>query len=243
MKKALHLRMATMKRLPLLPQFIWGVHPPLRGPRQGRPFPPFLPLCPLHLLSTFHSLPRLHLLIILNAPRLRSNQVLCSNIWPQLASVPLLGPQTPERTSDARPPILSLPRPPLFLRLYVLFRPRSRFILSFQAFTSAFRSSLLCLRRTFTFLCLYLSFLLPSLSPSGCTLNPPRGVFDLYTPRLVRGSGHTKVGLCPICSCLGQGKVWLSTKFSAYKWCVLYLSMRSYPYITHSVLPSLMSAF
>ncbi|KAH9995223.1 hypothetical protein BJV77DRAFT_1157854 [Russula vinacea] len=54
-------------------------------------------------------------------------------------------------------------------------------------------------------------------APSGCILNPPRDVFDLYTPRLVRGSGHTKVGLCPLCACTGIGKVWLSTKFSAYK--------------------------
>src|SRR6266404_3171559 len=61
---------------------------------------------------------------------------------------------------------------------------------------------------------------LTAFSPSGCTLNPPRDVFDLYTPRLVRGSGHTKVGLCPICACTGTGKVWLSMKFSAYKWCV-----------------------
>ncbi|KAF8269113.1 hypothetical protein EI94DRAFT_1725990 [Lactarius quietus] len=54
-------------------------------------------------------------------------------------------------------------------------------------------------------------------APSGCTLNPPRDVFDLYTPRLVRGSGHTKVGMCPLCACTGMGKVWLSMKFSAYK--------------------------
>ncbi|KAI0286254.1 hypothetical protein BC826DRAFT_1049831 [Russula brevipes] len=54
-------------------------------------------------------------------------------------------------------------------------------------------------------------------APSGCILNPSRDVFDLYTPRLVRGSGHTKVGLCPLCACTGMGKVWLSMKFSAYK--------------------------
>jgi hypothetical protein len=69
---------------------------------------------------------------------------------------------------------------------------------------------------------------LHSLSPSGCTLNPPRDVFDLYTPRLVRGSGHTKVGLCPICSCTGAGKTWLSMKFSAYKWYALYHPRRSH---------------
>ena len=65
--------------------------------------------------------------------------------------------------------------------------------------------------------------LLHPFSPSGCTLNPPRDVFDLYTPRLVRGSGHTKVGLCPLCACTGAGKVWLSTKFSAYKWYALFV--------------------
>ncbi|KAF8493799.1 hypothetical protein F5888DRAFT_1636531 [Russula emetica] len=65
---------------------------------------------------------------------------------------------------------------------------------------------------------------------SGCTLNPPRDVLDLYTPRLVRGSGHTKVGLCPLCACIGMGKVWLSMKFSAYK-CL------------QSVLPSPTNAF
>ncbi|KAN0128982.1 protein of unknown function (DUF4451) domain containing protein [Lactarius tabidus] len=59
-------------------------------------------------------------------------------------------------------------------------------------------------------------------APSGCTLNPPRDVFDLYTPRLVRGSGHTKVGLCPLCACTGMGKVWLSTKFSAYNYHMQY---------------------
>ncbi|KAI9447082.1 hypothetical protein F5148DRAFT_1252738 [Russula earlei] len=56
----------------------------------------------------------------------------------------------------------------------------------------------------------------------GCTVNPPRDVFDLYTPRLVRGSGHTKVGLCPLCACTGMGKVWLSMKFSAYNYHMQY---------------------
>jgi hypothetical protein len=68
----------------------------------------------------------------------------------------------------------------------------------------------------------FLKFPSPSLRPSGCTLNPPRDALDLYTPRLVRGSGHTKVGLCPICSSTGKGKVWLSMKFSAYKWYAQY---------------------
>ncbi|KAN0103640.1 protein of unknown function (DUF4451) domain containing protein [Russula decolorans] len=59
-------------------------------------------------------------------------------------------------------------------------------------------------------------------APSGCTLNPPRDAFDLYTPRLVRGSGHTKVGLCPLCACIGMGRVWLSMKFSAYNYHMQY---------------------
>ncbi|KAH9979575.1 hypothetical protein BGW80DRAFT_605366, partial [Lactifluus volemus] len=59
-------------------------------------------------------------------------------------------------------------------------------------------------------------------APSGCTFNPPRDVFDLYTPRFVRGSGHTKVGLCPLCTCTGTGKVWLSMKFSAYNYHMQY---------------------
>jgi len=53
--------------------------------------------------------------------------------------------------------------------------------------------------------------------------NEPRDALDLYTPRFVKGSGATKVGVCPICiespSRGGKGEVvWLSMKFSAYKW-------------------------
>ncbi|KAJ8521587.1 hypothetical protein ONZ45_g1766 [Pleurotus djamor] len=58
-------------------------------------------------------------------------------------------------------------------------------------------------------------------SPGGL-YNPPRGPFDLYTPRYVKGKGREKVGLCPICveplSRGGEGKrLWLSMKFSAFK--------------------------
>ena len=76
---------------------------------------------------------------------------------------------------------------------------------------------------------------------SDATFNPPRDDFDLYTPRFVKGRGTTKVhacsmlcygslehlqvGLCPCCmESQGRGgedkKLWLSTKFSAFKWCV-----------------------
>ncbi|KAF5350931.1 hypothetical protein D9758_010477 [Tetrapyrgos nigripes] len=58
----------------------------------------------------------------------------------------------------------------------------------------------------------------------GGSYNPPRGgdPFDLYTPRIVKGRGRDKMGLCPICiespERGGEGKkVWLSMKFSAYK--------------------------
>ncbi|KAL0579707.1 hypothetical protein V5O48_002271 [Marasmius crinis-equi] len=56
----------------------------------------------------------------------------------------------------------------------------------------------------------------------GGTYNPPKGAFDLYTPRFVKGKGRDKVGLCPICiepvERGGEGKqLWLAMKFSAYK--------------------------
>ncbi|ESK89405.1 hypothetical protein Moror_16180 [Moniliophthora roreri MCA 2997] len=56
----------------------------------------------------------------------------------------------------------------------------------------------------------------------GGTYNPPKGPFDLYTPRFVKGKGREKMGLCPICiesiERGGEGKaVWLAMKFSAYK--------------------------
>ena len=59
----------------------------------------------------------------------------------------------------------------------------------------------------------------------GGIYNPPRDPRDLYTPRFVKGKGRTKVGLCPICiespSRGGRGqKVWLSMKFSAFKWSI-----------------------
>jgi len=57
----------------------------------------------------------------------------------------------------------------------------------------------------------------------GATFNEPRFLLDLYTPRFVKGTGREKVGLCPICvepeERGGQNKkLWLSTKFSAFKW-------------------------
>ncbi|KAI0942422.1 hypothetical protein AcW1_003058 [Taiwanofungus camphoratus] len=62
---------------------------------------------------------------------------------------------------------------------------------------------------------------------SDATLNPPRNAFDLYTPRLVKGKGSTKVGLCPCCCESvhrgGEGKkVWLSMKFSAFNYHMQY---------------------
>ncbi|THU98531.1 hypothetical protein K435DRAFT_660675 [Dendrothele bispora CBS 962.96] len=62
--------------------------------------------------------------------------------------------------------------------------------------------------------------------PSG-TYNVPRNAFDLYTPRMVKGKGKDKVGLCPICiesvKRGGEGKkVWLSMKFSAYNYHLQY---------------------
>jgi len=64
--------------------------------------------------------------------------------------------------------------------------------------------------------------LLPGLKSPGGVYNPPCSVFDLYTPRFVKGRGTTKVGLCPVCveppSRGGNGeKIWFSMKFSAYK--------------------------
>ncbi|KAG1750638.1 uncharacterized protein EDB91DRAFT_1108566 [Suillus paluster] len=66
----------------------------------------------------------------------------------------------------------------------------------------------------------------------GGIYNPPRDPRDLYTPRFVKGTGRSKIGLCPICiespSRGGRGqKIWLSTKFSAFKWS---LSFPSQPY-------------
>ena len=77
------------------------------------------------------------------------------------------------------------------------------------------------------------------------TANAPRSQHDLYTPRWVKGRGPTKVchasfrafvmltfpamlgkqvGICPVCAESpargGEGtRVWLSMKFSAFKWC------------------------
>ncbi|EIN04451.1 hypothetical protein PUNSTDRAFT_138494 [Punctularia strigosozonata HHB-11173 SS5] len=61
------------------------------------------------------------------------------------------------------------------------------------------------------------------------TFNPPKinGRLDLYTPRFVKGIGREKVGLCPICIESrrrgGEGRQdWLSMKFSAYNYHLLY---------------------
>lgn len=69
------------------------------------------------------------------------------------------------------------------------------------------------------------------------TYNEPRDGLDLYTPRFVKGCGATKVGVCPICiespSRGGKGEVvWLSMKFSAYKWHVSQHVFTSPAYIT-----------
>lgn len=76
------------------------------------------------------------------------------------------------------------------------------------------------------------SYFCPIGSSSPCTVfgmphpggayNPPRDIFDLYTPRFVKGRGVDKMGLCPICieqsERGGEGKkVWLAMKFSAFK--------------------------
>jgi hypothetical protein len=60
----------------------------------------------------------------------------------------------------------------------------------------------------------------------GGQYNAPRDALDLYTPRFVRGRGSDKMGMCPICierpERGGEGrKVWLSMKFSAFKWLVV----------------------
>ncbi|KAG6805567.1 hypothetical protein H0H92_014895, partial [Tricholoma furcatifolium] len=58
-------------------------------------------------------------------------------------------------------------------------------------------------------------------SHPGGSYNPPRFPLDLYTPRFVRGKGHAKQGLCPICvEPRARGgssrRLWLSMKFSAF---------------------------
>ncbi|XP_006457159.1 hypothetical protein AGABI2DRAFT_123026 [Agaricus bisporus var. bisporus H97] len=62
-----------------------------------------------------------------------------------------------------------------------------------------------------------------NLRDPGGTYNHPRSVFDLYTPRFVKGKGTGKLGLCPICveptHRGGENKKnWLAMKFSAFKW-------------------------
>ncbi|KAH6915163.1 hypothetical protein BKA70DRAFT_1557478 [Coprinopsis sp. MPI-PUGE-AT-0042] len=64
-------------------------------------------------------------------------------------------------------------------------------------------------------------------SHPGGTYNPPRDPFDLYTPRFVKGSGSSKVGLCPICieprERGGEDKkIWLAMKVSAFNYHMQY---------------------
>ncbi|KAJ8075813.1 hypothetical protein PM082_021445 [Marasmius tenuissimus] len=61
----------------------------------------------------------------------------------------------------------------------------------------------------------------------GGSYNPPKGPYDLYTPRFVKGKGKDKVGLCPICiepvERGGEGRqLWLAMKFSAYNYHMQY---------------------
>ncbi|KDN41619.1 hypothetical protein K437DRAFT_269651 [Tilletiaria anomala UBC 951] len=51
----------------------------------------------------------------------------------------------------------------------------------------------------------------------GGTWNPPKSVFDLYTPRYVSGTGISKEGLCPICIDSGV-KLWSKLKSSAHNY-------------------------
>ncbi|KAG5640760.1 hypothetical protein DXG03_007296 [Asterophora parasitica] len=65
---------------------------------------------------------------------------------------------------------------------------------------------------------------LPHPPHPGGTHNPPRGPFDLYTPRFVKGRGVEKVGLCPVCieepgGARGEGKkVWRGMKVREIYW-------------------------
>ncbi|KAH8105452.1 hypothetical protein BXZ70DRAFT_527243 [Cristinia sonorae] len=61
---------------------------------------------------------------------------------------------------------------------------------------------------------------------AGTQWNRPRDVFDLYTPRFVKGRGTQKIGVCPICcESVKRGgenkKLRLSMKFSAYNYHML----------------------
>lgn len=68
-----------------------------------------------------------------------------------------------------------------------------------------------------------------ALHPGG-EYQAPRDPFDLYSARFVKGKGTEKMGLCPICiepqhrGGVGK-KVWLSMKFSAFKWSVVVASL------------------
>ena len=112
-----------------------------------------------------------------------------------------------------------------FTRFYRRF-PASSYLESTDGMSvSRYDLPMLCLYFHHCSLTLSLSRLiplLPGLKSPGGVYNPPYSVFDLYTPRFVKGRGTTKVGLCPVCvehpSRGGNDeKIWLSMKFSAYK--------------------------
>ncbi|KAJ1676905.1 hypothetical protein EV182_007269, partial [Spiromyces aspiralis] len=45
--------------------------------------------------------------------------------------------------------------------------------------------------------------------------NVVRGEHDLYTPRIIRGIGKSKEGLCPVCQASGETR-WFKMKCSSY---------------------------
>ncbi|KAK1230763.1 hypothetical protein PQX77_006140 [Marasmius sp. AFHP31] len=87
-------------------------------------------------------------------------------------------------------------------------------------------------------------FSLFGVSNPGGSYNPPKGPYDLYTPRFVKGKGRDKVGLCPICiEPVGRGgegrQLWLAMKFSAYKWVSSYHMQYAHGISASSALPFL----
>ncbi|EJD52320.1 hypothetical protein AURDEDRAFT_180943 [Auricularia subglabra TFB-10046 SS5] len=59
--------------------------------------------------------------------------------------------------------------------------------------------------------------------PAGATFNNPTTIYDLYTPRFVKGTGREKQGMCPICAEPpergGEGKQhWFAMKVSAFNY-------------------------
>jgi len=97
----------------------------------------------------------------------------------------------------------------------------------------------------FSYFCLRSPTILSHTTHPGGIYNPPRDMYDLYTPRFVRGKGYSKVGLCPICvestDRGGEGKkLWLSMKFSAFKWYVAKIFASTYSYLRTFVPQSVM---